>query len=126
MSAVNNVPRTLTALRTSIVTDSKENVSQSALDSVVTTLSVALPIITPSAPANLGSRVMLMLGVVPSQPLVTHVFLHLVVLMLCVSWTMEIQSVPVQEARLATHLSDVSMMDQSVEEINVDPTQVAG
>ena len=104
------------------MTDSRGNVSQSVLDSVVTTLSVALPITTPSAPANLDSRVMLMLAAVPSQPLVILAFPHLVVLMLCVNWTMEIQSVPVQEARLATLLSDVSMMDQSVEEINVDPT----
>lgn len=103
-SAVNNVPRTLTVLRISTVTDSRGSVFLYVQDSVETTLSVTLPTTTPSAAASLATRAMLMLAVPLSQLLSTPVTPHHVEWRLYVSWTMAIPSAPVPEARLATHL----------------------
>ena len=69
---------------------------------------------------------MLMLAVPPFLLLLIHVIHLHVVWRPSVNWTMETQSVPVQEAKLAILLSDVSLMDPSVLAINVDPTLAAG
>ena len=102
--------------------DSRGNVSLSVLGSVGTTLSAVLPTTTPSVPANLASKAMLMWDVAPSPSPPTHAYPHLVELGLCVNWTMAIPSAPVPEARLAILLSDVSKMEPSAEVTSVGQT----
>ena len=105
------------------MTDLRGNVFLCVLDSVVTTQCATLPIIIQYVPANLASKAMLMLDAALSLFLTILAFHLHVDLRPYVNLTMETQFAPVQEERLEIHLSDVSLMEPSAEEINVDLIQ---